>query len=126
MSHYGESSTVADYRIRSFADSENETILTGERRTGRVPLMDSIVNFLIRERPDSNLVLIEVVPKDLSKFFEKELKGKDIVLIYSVLDVPEWETVLQSVIKEKVTVYCGQDLCHQVPACFKRIILPNL
>ena len=126
MSRHDEIVSVADYRIRSFVDSGDGTILTGKRRTGRVRLMDSIANFLVRERPDANLVYVEDVPEDLQKFFSKELKGEDIVLIYSVLDVPEWEVAISSSIKGRVTVYCGQDLCHQVPACFKRIILPNL
>lgn len=125
MSRHDEIVSVADYRIRSFVDSGDGTILTGKRRTGRVRLMDSIANFLVRERPDANLVYVEDVPEDLQKFFSKELKGEDIVLIYSVLDVPEWEKALRPYVNGTVTVYCGQDLCHQVPACFKRIITFN-
>lgn len=123
MIYYDEFVTVADDRIRFFIDSGNKTILTGERRTGRVRLMDSIANFLVRERSDFNLVCVKEVPEDLPKFFNKELKGKDIVLIYSVLDMPEWEDAIRPSIKDTVTVYCGQDLCHQVPACFKRIVV---
>jgi len=125
MNRHDEIVSVADYRIRSFVDSGDGTILTGKRRTGRVRLMDSIADFLVRERGNSNLVYVKEVPGDLKEFFNKELRGEDIVLIYSVLDVPEWEVAISSSIKGRVTVYCGQDLCHQVPACFKRIIFSN-
>lgn len=122
MNQYDETFFVLDHRLRSFVDSEDEVILTGARRMGRVQLMDAIANFLVRERPDSNIVDVKNIPGDLQKFFINKLKGNDIVLIYSVMDVPDWEQAIISSIKGKVTVYCGQDICHQVPACFKRII----
>ena len=126
MNQYDEIFFVHDHRLKSFVDSEDEIILTGARRMGRVQLMDAIANFLIRQRSDANLVYVKNVPEDLQKFFMNEIKGNDIVLIYSVIDVPDWENALRNSIKEKVTVYCGQDMCHQVPACFKRIIIPDI
>ena len=126
MNQYDEIFFVHDHRLKSFVDSEDEIILTGARRMGRVQLMDAIANFLIRQRSGANLVYVKNVPEDLQKFFMNEMKGNDIVLIYSVIDVPDWENALRNSIKEKVTVYCGQDMCHQVPACFKRIIIPDI
>lgn len=122
MSQYCENGSVNDHRIRSFVDAADEAILTGVRRMGRVQLMNVIANFLVREQSDANIVYVKDAPEDMHKFFSKELKGEDIVLIYSVMDVPDWEKALRLSIKGKVTVYLGQDLCHQVPACFKRII----
>lgn len=126
MNQYDEVFFVLDHRLRSFVDSEDEIILTGARRMGRIQLMDAIANFLVREHPDKNIVYVKNVPDDMRKFFINKIKGNDIVLLYSVMDVPDWEKALRYSIKEKVTVYCGQDMCHQVPACFKRIIIPEI
>lgn len=110
-------------KMSAFVKGPDGGILTGKRRLPRDSLMDDVADAAGRFYPGSKVIRVRGVPPEgLTAFLEKETEGDDCVIIYSVADHPEWEDAARSAVKEVMRVYCGQDLCHQVPACFKKII----
>ncbi|MDN5357332.1 MAG: hypothetical protein PWR17_501 [Candidatus Methanomethylophilaceae archaeon] len=110
-------------KMSAFVRGPDGAAITGRRRTGRGSLMEDIADIAECTYPESKVVRVRGVPPEgLSAFLEREMAGGDCVMIYSVTDHPDWERAVRSVAKGPTRVYCGQDLCHQVPACFKRII----
>mgnify|MGYP000846719689 CR=1 FL=1 len=117
------SCSLTSEKMSAFVRGPDGGAITGKRRMGRNSLVDDIADLAECAYPGSKVIRVKGVPPEgLSMFLEREMVGGDCVVIYSVMDHPDWEEAVRSVAKGPTRVYCGQDLCHQVPACFKRII----
>ena len=109
-------------RMSAFVRGPDGSMLSGRRRLDRNALMEDIADVAERAFPDSKVIRIrEAPPEGLPAFLEHEMSGDDCIIIYSVMDHPHWEEEIGSAAKGITRVFCGQDLCHQVPACFKKI-----
>jgi hypothetical protein len=123
------------YKLNTFVEDPRAKIITGPRRLSKTKLLDEI-ELKIREMcPSSNIIRI-----NNQECTESNLKDQDEALriIYSGLKKEQrnyilideanttfnWEAIAEKIISEgvyEIEVYCGQDLCHQVPACIKWI-----
>ncbi|AGN25915.1 hypothetical protein A3206_06720 [Candidatus Methanomassiliicoccus intestinalis] len=123
------------YKLSTFVEDPRAKIITGPRRLSKTKLLDEI-ELKIREMcPSSNIIRI-----NNQECTESNLKDQDEALriIYSRLKKEQrnyilideanttfnWEAIAEKIVGEgvyEIEVYCGQDLCHQVPACIKWI-----
>lgn len=116
-----EVNPVSEERMEIFVNAEDGSVLTGKRRTGTERLLDDLYKFLIKRFPERHIVAIKG-RDDVDVIIKNFLPKDSIVLIYSVFDFPDWDLKIKENATSNVTVYCGQELCHQVPACFKSVI----
>lgn len=121
MNRISENDSLSKDRMESFVDSDNESMITGKRRMGQNRLMDDIYNIL-KNKHSENPILVVEENDDIHETIKDGLCEDSIVLIYYVSKTPGWEDTIRKHSKGKTTVYCGQELCHQVPICFKKII----
>lgn len=121
MNYPLEVDPVSQDRMDVFVNSDSGAALTGKRRTGRKRLLDDLREFLIEHFPEKHIVAVEE-RNDAEFLLKNSIPEDSILLIYHVSDFPDWEDTVLKNNKGKVTVYYGQDLCHQVPVCLKRVI----
>ncbi len=120
--NYGNA-TVSEYRIQTFIEQGDGAMLTGERRAGIRAHMRSIVRVLREYVPDIIVLDAEMSRDEVLGFFKDRMRDGDTVAICSITEIQEWEELMIPFVRGQVTVYCGQELCHQVPVCFKRVII---
>ncbi len=121
MNCISENHSLSKARMESFVDSDKESMITGKRRMGQNRLMDDIYNILKNKHPE-NPILVVGEDDSIREKIKGGLRTNSIVLIYHVSKTPGWEDIISKHSEGKTTVYCGQELCHQVPICFKKII----
>jgi hypothetical protein len=121
MNYPLEVDPVSEDRMEIFVKSDSGAVLTGKRRTGRKRLLDDLREFLIERFPEKHIVPIKE-RSDIESVLKSPFPEDSIVLIYGISDFPDWENVVRNNTTGRVTVYYGQDLCHQVPACLKSVI----
>lgn len=119
---YGNA-TVSEYRIQTFIEQSDGAMLTGERRAGVRAHMRTVVKVLREHVPDIIVLDAEISHDEALDFFKNKMRDGDTVVICSIYGIQEWEELMIPFVRGQVTVYCGQELCHQVPVCFKRIVI---
>ncbi|HKM09724.1 MAG TPA: hypothetical protein VJX93_04480 [Candidatus Methanomethylophilaceae archaeon] len=123
MSCNVEPRTESEHRIRTFIGQGDGAVLTGERRAGVKAHMKSIVRILREHAPEIVVIDTEMTYDEVFSLFKNKMRDGDIIVICSVLRIQGWEALASPFVKGRVTVYCGQELCHQVPVCFKRVLI---
>ncbi|MCL1904831.1 MAG: hypothetical protein FWG19_01750 [Methanomassiliicoccaceae archaeon] len=104
-------------RVDSFLSDPNAGTLTGDRRTGSGPLLDTVADRIISDDPDANIVRIYKTDDiDLIRSVVDDRK-KNHILIYCRIDDGELNDIM--ITFPDAHVYRGQELCHQLPACVR-------
>lgn len=116
-----ETDVLSEQRMESFAGSGDGAMMTGKRRMGQVRLLEDFYEFLKNRFPEENIFVIGEKDNPESVLGDS-LPRDSTVLIHFVSEFPDWESSIRKRAKGTVTVYCGQELCHQVPVCFKKIL----
>ena len=129
----GENDSV--YKIRMFLEDPRTKIITGPRRFGKTELLDILVSEIKELCPSSNIIrlnrhtCLESTLRnytELLKFVYSNLKEgqKNYIIIDDANTTSNWEMIAEKISAEEkyeIEMYCGQDLCHQVPACIRWI-----
>ncbi|MDD3378472.1 MAG: hypothetical protein RBR05_00440 [Candidatus Methanomethylophilaceae archaeon] len=121
--------------LGSFIKGPNNRMLAGRKRSGNTALMEIVRKELIRQNPKTNIIRIDhdtiltnnlISDERLLSFIKNNLKkiSENNVLIYDILELPDWETTLNPLLDDAeyvMHVYYVIELCHQMPACKKYI-----
>ncbi len=107
-------------RMSAFVRCPDGSVLPGRRRLDRNALMEDVADAAELSFPGSKAIKIKEAPR---KGCPRVLATRDVdrITIHSVMDHPGWEEDIGSAAKGIARVFCGQDLCRQVPACFRKI-----
>ena len=122
-------------RIRPFLADPTAKILTGPRRLPKSKLLDEVIKEIREADADANIIRIsrndaaeELLkqPDKLVSMLMKKLKSdvKNYLVIDEANQIYNLENLAQKIISQttyEIEIYFGQDLCHQVPACFRWI-----
>lgn len=121
MSSVPEINPLSERRMESFVGSGDGAMMAGKRRTGQVRLMEDLHRYLKENLPGSNIFTVKE-GDEIENILPDSLPGNSIVLIHFVSKNPHWEKSVRNRAISTVTVYWGQELCHQVPVCFKNTV----
>ncbi len=123
------------YKLRMFLEDSHAKIITGPRRLGKTELLNILVTEIKDLSPSSNIIRLnkQTCPEstlrtytELLKFVYSSLKEgqKNYIIVDDANITSNWEMIAEKITAEEkyeIEMYCGQDLCHQVPACIRWI-----
>lgn len=123
------------YKLRMFLEDPHAKIITGPRRFGKAELLDILVAEIKDLCPSSNIIRLNrhTCPESTLRNYTELLKlvygslregQKNYIIVDDANTTSNWETIAEKIITEEryeIEMYCGQDLCHQVPACIRWI-----
>lgn len=123
------------YKLRMFVEDPHAKIITGPRRLSKKELLERVITEIKEMYPSSNIIRLNkyTCPEstlrnytELLKIVYKNLKEghKNYIIIDEANTTSNWERIAEEITAEgkyEIEMYCGQDLCHQVPACIRWI-----
>lgn len=123
------------YKLRIFLEDPHAKIITGPRRFGKTELLDILISEIKDLCPSSNVIRLNkrTCPESTLRNYTELLKlicnnlkegQKNYIIVDDANTTSNWETIAEKISAEEkyeIEMYCGQDLCHQVPACIRWI-----
>lgn len=103
----------------AFLSGPDGAIFSGHRGMGTEELVVSVMEAFEEAFPDAEILV--AAGGDGLKGLLSMFDGEAVLFIPDVANYPDWESDVASLEKPPRQVYYGQELCHQVPACVKKV-----
>lgn len=100
-----------------FLSDPHAGILTGERRMGTDELLDMLAEHLILDNSESNIISIKGNEYPMDRIREEIKEGSNHILLYGPICKEDLDMIIHEF--PEASVYRGQELCHQLPACVR-------